>query len=94
MTLPNGTYCRWTCTGRVASIQAVTNGNSCGYRIITIETDPGEIRFFDHNITHFETIDALARGQVVTLSGIVTPENQAQRGNAPYFLNPSSIEVY
>jgi uncharacterized protein YjdB len=75
-------------------VQIVTNGNPLGYRIITIETDPGNIRFFDHNVTHFDVIDSLSRGQVVTLSGIITPDNQAQHGNAPYFLNPSSIEVF
>lgn len=94
MTLPDGKYCRWTCTGRVTSVQLVTNGNPMGYRVLTLETDPGEIKFFVHNPMLFEKIDAVKRGQVVTLSGIITPDNQAQHGNAPYFLNPSAIEVY
>lgn len=94
MTLPDGKYCRWTCTGRVASIQAVTEGGWRNYRIITVNTDPGPITFFDHNVMHFDTIDELEIHQVVTLSGIITPDNQAQHGNAPYFLNPASIEAY
>ena len=94
MTLPDGKYCRWTCTGRVASVKVGTSGHPWSHRILTLETDPGEIKFFVRNLTLFETVDAMERGQVVTLSGIVTPDNQAQHGNAPYFLNPSAIEVY
>jgi len=94
MTLPDGKYCRWTCTGRVISVQLVSNSNPLSYRVLTLETDPGEVKFFIRNLTHFEKVDAMKRDQVVTLSGIITPDNQAQHGNAPYFLNPSSIEVY
>jgi len=94
MTIPAGIYCNWTCTGKVVSVLKVAEGSWRTYRIITIETDPGPIIFFDHNITHFETIDLLRRDQVVTLSGIITPENQARDGNSPYFLNPSSINAH
>lgn len=94
MTIPTGIYCNWTCTGKVISVQNVTEGGWRTYRIITIETDPGPIIFFDHNITHFNTIDSLQRDQVVTLSGIITPDNQARDGKSPYFLSPSTINVY
>ena len=93
MTLPDGKYCRWTCAGRLLSVEVV-NDYWRPYRILTVESDPGPIYFYDHNITHFEKIDAMVIGQVVALSGIVTPENQARQGKSPYFLNPSSIEVF
>lgn len=93
MTLPDGKYCRWTCAGRLLSVEVV-NDYWRPYRILTVESDPGPIYFYDHNITHFEKIDAMVIGQVVALGGIVTPENQARQGKSPYFLNPSSIEVF
>lgn len=93
MTLPDGKYCRWTCTGRLLNVEAV-NDDWHPYRILTIESDPGPIYFYDHNITHFERIDTLDIGTVISLSGIVTPENQARQGKSPYFLKPSAIEVF
>jgi len=92
MNLPEGTYCRWTCTGQLISVE-IFNAYWRPYRILAVESDPGPVFFYDRNITHFAMIDSLAPGQVVTLSGLITPENQSSGGHSPYFLNPMTIEA-
>lgn len=92
MTVGNS-YCRWTCTGVLLIVDVIHEyWRFC--RILSVKTDSGLIYFFDHNIQHFDKIDSLSPGQLVTLGGLITPENQSNGGRSPYFLNPETIEAF
>lgn len=86
-------YCTWSCTGTVVSVSHRSSTYGSEYRLLTVQTNMGEVNLYVMNILLFDTVDALTRGQRITASGFLGEDYQSNGGNSPYFLRPSEIDV-
>ncbi len=86
-------YCTWTCTGTVASVSNRSSTYGSEYKLLTVQTNMGEVNLYVMNVMLFDTVDSLTPGQRITAYGFLGEEYQSKGGNSPYFLRPSEIDT-
>ena len=88
-------YCKWTCTGEIESVVKKYCKRGSIYVVLGINTNEGTVYFYIFEDFLIKKFAEMTIGTTVTLSGVISPENQSHKQNVytPYFLNPVSVEV-
>ena len=85
--------CNWTAQGTITQSTFKTKDGGGGYWQVFIRVDKGDLCLYFHNEAMQSIIERLSLGTKIRVSGVITPHNQVNRADRPYFLSPSTLEV-
>lgn len=85
--------CSWSAQGTITQSTYKTKDRGGGYWQVFIRVDKGDLCLYFHNEVLQAVVERLTLGTRIRVSGIITPHNQVNRADKPYFLSPLTLEL-